>query len=253
MLKRLTTRESTIVILSIVVGVVIWQLAGMGLSTLVASPSSVWHSLIKGLADGSVISDTLVSLGRVLAGFALALVCSIILGFVFGWYNTPRLLFDPWVQFFRMIPPIALIPLVVVYLGVGEEAKIFVIFLAAFLVMLVTIYQGVKQIDVTLIRAARVLGASDSVLFFRVILPASTPYIFTAVRLGISTSWTTLVAAELIAASRGLGYMIEQASQYFEIPVVYLGIVIIGVIGILMDRGVILLESKITSWQEKVR
>lgn len=251
--RSLANKNYPIVIFSVVLGLIIWQVAGMSASTLVASPVAVLHAFFSGVSNGVLVKDTLSSLGRVFAGFMIALISAIVFGFIFGWYTIPRLLFDPWIQFFRMIPPIALIPLVVVYLGVGEEAKIFVIFVAAFLVMIVTIYQGVKQMDATLIRAARVLGANDRVLFFKVILPASLPHVFTAIRLGISTSWTTLVAAELIAASSGLGFMIQQASSYFEIPIVYLGIVIIGVIGIVMDRIVILLESKLTSWQEKVR
>ncbi|KUO95399.1 ABC transporter permease [Ferroacidibacillus organovorans] len=239
-------------ILSIIVGLGIWQIAELKLPTLVAGPIQVVYALIAGLQNGTLIPDVFISLERVLEGFILALICAVILGFILGWYQPIRWILNPWLQFLRMIPPIALIPLVVVYLGVGQPAKVFVIFFAAFLVMLVTIYQGVRQVDVTLVRAARVLGCNDWILFFRVILPASIPHIFTAMRLGIAAAWTTLVAAELIAASHGLGFMIEQASNYFEMPVVYLGITIIGALGIAMDRGILALEGKFTLWQEKI-
>ncbi len=246
-------KSAVMTTVSIVGGVLLWQIAGMLSPVLVASPVAVLGALLTGLQGGPLVLDIVVSLTRVIEGFLAAFAASVLVGFLLGWYRTPRMLFDPWVQFFRMIPPIAMIPLVIVYLGVGQVAKVFVIFLAAFLVMVVTIYQGVKQVDMTLIRAARVLGCRDADLFVRVIMPASIPHIFTAVRLGIAAAWTTLVASELIAASHGLGVLIEQASNYFEMPLVYLGILIIGVIGILMDRGVLWLERSMTSWQEKIQ
>lgn len=247
-------RSSVVVTLSaIVLGLAIWQLAEVRLPELVAGPIQVWQTFVKDLRGGSLLINVGVSLRRVLLGFVCALVLAIVFGFILGWYQWIRVFVNPWIQFLRMIPPIAMIPLVVVYLGVGEAAKVFVIFLAAFLLMLITIYQGVRQVDLTLIRAARVLGTNDVGLFFRVILPASVPYIFTATRLGIAAAWTTLVASELIASSHGLGYMIEQASNYMDMPTVYLGISIIGVIGILMDRTILGLEKKLTSWQEKVQ
>lgn len=253
MKRRLKNSSLYLTFLSIIVGLGIWQIADFSLPTLVAGPIQVWSTFVQDMIQGTLLLNVGVSLRRVLLGFIIALVFAIVLGFVLGWYQLIRIFFNPWIQFLRMIPPIAMIPLVVVYLGVGESAKVFVIFLAAFLVMLITIYQGVRQVDLTLIRAARVLGSNDFTLFFRVILPASIPHIFTATRLGIAAAWTTLVASELIASSHGLGYMIEQASNYMDMPTVYLGISIIGIIGILMDRSILMMEKRFTSWQEKVQ
>ncbi len=253
MRKTFKFSQSLISILSIIVGLGLWQIAELTLPALVAGPIQVIQAFGEGIQNGTLVPDISISLGRVLEGFILALASAVVFGFILGWYQPVRLMLNPWLQFLRMIPPIALIPLVVVYLGVGQPAKVFVIFFAAFLVMLVTIYQGVRQVDLTLIRAARVLGCNDWILFSRVILPASVPHIFTAMRLGIAAAWTTLVAAELIAASHGLGFMIEQASNYFEMPVVYLGITIIGILGIAMDRGILAMERKFTLWQEKIQ
>ena len=116
--------------------------------------------------------------------------------------------------------------------------------------MVVTIYQGVRNVDNTLIKAARVFDATDAQLFFNVIVPASVPFILTGVRLGLATALTTLVAAELTGAATGLGTMIQQAGMYFQMDVVLLGIIIIGIIGFIFDKIVLLLEKKLTSWQE---
>ena len=152
----------------------------------------------------------------------------------------------------RNIPPLAYIPLVIVGAGVGEQAKVIVIFIASFLVLVVTIYQGVLSVDVTLIKAAKVLGATDRDLFFKVVIPASTPYILTGARLGLSASLTTLVAAELTGASRGLGMMIQKASGYYDMSTVLMGILVIGVIGILFEKIVRFLERRLTGWQETI-
>ena len=238
--------------LSIAVGLLVWQIASVGNPVLVPSIGNVWAAFALTLGDGALLVNIASSVARILEGFFLALVLATALGFVIGWYRAARIIVDPWIQFFRMIPPIALLPLVVVYLGVGNEAQVSVIFFSAFMVMLITIFQGVQQIDSTMVRAARVLGCKDRDLFLRVILPASVPYIFTAARIGVSAAWTALVAAELIAASEGLGFMIEQASQFFEMSQVYLGIIAIGMIGLLMDRLVLLLQRRFTSWQDVV-
>lgn len=167
-----------------------------------------------------------------------------------GWYGPVRNLFAPWVQFIRNIPPLAYIPLVILGAGVGEKAKIIVIVIASFLVSVVTIYQGVCNVDVTLIKAARVLGASSKDIFLTVVIPASTPFILVAARLGLSSSLTTLIAAELTGASRGLGMMIQKAQSYYDRETMLLGILIIGVIGIIFERIVYFLERRLTGWQE---
>jgi len=135
---------------------------------------------------------------------------------------------------------------------VGESAKIIVIFIASFLVMVITIYQGVRNVDPTLVKAARVLGSNQRSIFMKVVIPASTPFIFTAARLGLAASLTTLIAAELTGTSVGLGMMIQRASGYYDMATVLLGILIVGVIGIVLEKIVKLLERKLTGWQETI-
>lgn len=168
-----------------------------------------------------------------------------------GWYGVARGLMEPWIQFFRTVPPLAIIPLAVVVMGIDETPKIFVIFLAAFLACVISTFQGVVNVDRTLIDAARVLGAKDAVIFARVVVPASTPFILVGMRVGLGSAWATLVAAELIAAQQGLGYRMQNAQLYYDLPTIFVGLISIGILGLLMDRILLLAERKLTGWQER--
>lgn len=237
-------------VISIVVGIGVWwllALAGFRLPTPV-------EVVVRGgelIADGTLLNDLIASLTRVLIGFLLGSAVAIPVGFLMGWYAWARGLIDPWIQFFRMIPPLALIPLAIVLLGIGEEPKILVIFLAAFFSCVVSTFQGVVNVDRTLINAARVLGAGDGAIFIRVVVPASVPFILVGMRVGLGASWATLVAAELIAAQAGLGYRMQQAQIYYDLPTIFVGLIVIGVFGLIMDRLLLLTERKLTGWQER--
>lgn len=219
--------------------------------TILPSPPQVIVKGIQLASNGILFVDIGASLSRVFVGFALGTLLAIPVGFLMGWYGTIRGLLDPWVQFVRMIPPLAILPLSIVVLGTGEVARVFVIFLAAFLACVVATFQGVVSVDRTLINAARVLGAKDGTIFLRVIVPASSPFIFVGMRVGLGSSWATLVASELIAAQQGLGFRMQQAQLYFDLPTIFVSIILIGVLGLLMDRLLMLVERKVTSWQER--
>jgi NitT/TauT family transport system permease protein len=204
-----------------------------------AKPWEVISKLAGKLQDGTLWPHIYISLFRVIAGFLCGFIASVPIAFLMGWYAPFRNLVAPWIQFVRNIPPLAYIPLVIAGAGVGEKAKIIVIFIASFLVLVVTIYQGVCNVDVTLIKAAKVLGATDRDIFFQVVIPASTPF--------------TLVAAELTGASKGLGMMIQKAQGYYDMATVLMGILIIGVIGLTFEQIVRYLERKLTGWQETMQ
>ncbi|GAA1890736.1 ABC transporter permease [Actinomadura bangladeshensis] len=203
------------------------------------------------IEEGTLFSDLFASLRRVLIGFVLGVALAVPVGFAMGWYPVVRGLFEPWLQFFRMIPPLAIIPLAVVLMGIDETPKIFVIFLASFLSSVVSTYQGVISVDRTLINAARVLGAGDRTLFADVVVPASTPFILVGMRIGLGASWATVVAAELIAAQGGLGYRMQQAQLYYELPTIFVSLIVIGLVGLAMDRLLLLAERRLTGWQER--
>ena len=215
-----------------------------------SSPASIIESFLKKAADGTIWKHIGVSLFRVFGGFGFGFLIAIPVAFLMGWYSIFRHLVEPWIQFIRNIPPIAYIPLVIAGVGVGEEAKIVVIFIATFLVNVISIYQGVRNVDVTLIKAAKVLGANNRDIFLKVVVPASTPFILVGVRLGLSAALTTLIAAEMTGASSGLGMMVTAAGQYFDMATVLMGILIIGIIGISLEKLVKFLERRLTGWQE---
>lgn len=237
-------------IATIFLGLGLWWLISLtGLQ--IPSPVEVLLAGIDLAASGILLTDIIASLTRVLTGFLLGTALAIPVGFLMGWYGWARGLLEPWVQFFRTVPPLAIIPLAIVLMGIGEQPKIFVIFLAAFLSCVISTFQGVVQVDRTLINAARVLGAKDGTIFARVVVPASTPFILVGMRVGLGSAWATVVAAELIAAQQGLGYRMQQAQIYYDLPTIFVGILVIGLFGLVMDRVLLAIESKLTVWQER--
>lgn len=247
-------------ILSLVCGVLIWWLLSLmpGVGVILAGPQDIIRKALPELLnDGSsgeferflLVKHIRWSFQRVLLGWAIAFAAAIPTAFLMGWYRTFRDIVDPWIQFLRTIPPIALIPMVILLMGTGEKAKITVIFITAFLVMTVTIYQGIRNLDYTLVKAAYTFGANDFSIFVRVVVPYTFPYILTAARLGVSTALTTLIAAEMTSTFYGLGSMIQTAQIYFRMDKVMLGIICIGIIGFILDRLLLLAEKKLTRWQ----
>jgi len=238
-------------LVTFVLGIALWTVAAkVSANALIPTPQAVVVAFWQVLHDGTLWDNTIASLGRVVSGFLLGVALAIPAGFLMGWYHLARGLVEPWVQFLRTVPPLALIPLVIVVLGIGEDAKIFVIFLAAFLSCVLASYQGVRNVDNTLVNAARVLGAGDWTIFRRVVVPASMPFIFVGMRVALGASWATLVASELIAAPSGLGRMMQVATQFLQTDRIMVGIFMIGLLGFAMDRTLLWAERHLTSWQE---
>lgn len=236
---------------AVVAGIALWWLVAATGLVVIPGPGAVGAKAIELAQTGVLAADLGASLARVLSGFLLGALLAIPVGFLMGWYPLIRAIFEPFVQFFRTIPPLAIIPLAIVLMGIGETPKIFVIFLASFLSCVVATFQGVVTVENTLINAARVLGASSFVVFRRVVVPASSPFILVGMRVGLGASWATVVAAELIAASSGLGFRMQQAQLYYDLPTIFVQLVVIGLLGLFMDRGLLLLESHLTRWQER--
>lgn len=252
--RRNTRRPARMLLLNlvaVVLGLAVWSLLSVVGVQGLPGPLAVAARAGELIADGTLAEDVLASLRRVLIGFALGTALAIPVGFLMGWYVTARGLLEPYVQFFRTIPPLAIIPLAIVLMGIGEVPKVFVIFLAAFLSCVVAAFQGVVDTDRTLINAARVLGASDRTIFVKVVIPASTPFILVGMRIGLGSAWATLVAAELIAAQEGLGFRMQQAQLYYDLSTIFVGLITIGVLGLVMDRLLLLADRRLTSWQER--
>ncbi|SIO10963.1 ABC transporter permease [Vannielia litorea] len=230
---------------------VIW-LSGLVNRDLVPRPDEVLMRMIYDFREAGLLWDILSSVGRVLAGMSIGVTLAIPTGFVLAWYPKVGDLFQPVINAFRAIPPIALSPLVIVYLGIGEVARGSILVYAAFFTSLVVIYEGVSAIEEIYVRAARALGAKDREIFYKVAIPLVIPQVFVALRLALGVCWGTLVAAELLAAERGLGAVIQNAGNYFIIPDIYVGIACIGAIALAMDSGIRKLMRVAVSWQERV-
>ena len=189
---------------------------------------------------------------RVALAFLLAVVTAIPVGVLMGVSRIARGVLDPPVEFYRPIPPLAYLPLMVIWFGIGELTKVVVITLAIFAPMALNARAGVRSVPIEQIQAAYSLGASRIQVVWHVILRGAMPEILTGMRIGLGFGWTTLVAAELVAAQAGLGAMIQQASDFLVSDVVIMGIVVIGLIAYLSDLAMRFLERTLTPWKGKV-
>lgn len=242
------------VFISFAVAMIVWYLLSINPQTARSFPNVIKVvKSIKTMSDrGVLLKDIGSSLIAVGSGYVIAFVLSLPIAILMAWYIPVRNIIEPWIQFIRNIPPLAYVPLVVISAGVGRTSQIIVITIATFLTMTITIYQGVINVDETLVKAARVLGAKDKDIFIRVIAPATTPFILTAIRLGASVALTTLIAAESTGAIAGLGMRIRSLSNSFESEAMLLYIIIIGVIGITLEKVIKFAEKRLTGWQEKI-
>ncbi len=191
------------------------------------------------------------SVKRVLAGVFFGAILGIPLGFAMGLNSVIRGLFDPIVEFVRPIPPLALIPLVILWLGIGEVAKTFLLFLAALFIMVIAARAGVSAVKISKVHAAYSLGASKGQVLRYVILPNALPEIFTGLRTAMGVCWGTLVAAELVAADQGVGSMMMIAKNFLQTDVVVIGIIIIGAIGFAIEIVMRSIEGWLIPWRGK--
>ena len=192
-----------------------------------------------------------ISVYRVLMGVFLGAIIGIPLGFAMGLSTIARGLFDPIVEFMRPIPPLALIPLIILWLGIDETAKIFLLFLASLFIMTIAARSGVSSVRISKVHAAYSLGASKFQILRLVILPNALPEIFTGIRTAMGVCWGTVVAAELVAADRGVGSMIMIAKNFLQTDTVVIGILLIGLIGYTIELVMRWLEGILIPWRGK--
>ena len=221
----------------------------------VPPPQSIFSEFIKVLTVGftgtSLIEHSLVSMARVFGAFALACAIGIPLGLAMGMSPVMRGIFDPPIEFYRPIPPLAYLPLMVIWFGIGETSKILLIFLSVLAPVALGSRAGVKSAAIEQIHAAYSFGANRWQILRHVILPSALPEILTAMRIGIGFGWTTLVAAEMVAAREGLGYMVLSASQFLQTATVIMGIIVIAVIAYCFDLLMRMIERRFVPWKGK--
>lgn len=248
----------TISILTAIIIVAVWFLVTEygSLSELIfPSPRSVWSAFLKILREGykghSLWIHLLDSLKRILIAYGLAIVTFVPLGLLSGRYERLAAVFEPIVAFFRPLPPLAYYSVLVLWLGIGDGSKITLLYLAAAPPIYISCVSGISRIREDYINGARTLGANERQIFFHVMFFAALPEIFTGLRNAMGSSYSTLVAAEMVAAVSGIGWLVLDASKYLQSNIVFVGIILMGITGILLDEALKLLERRVVFWKGK--
>jgi taurine transport system permease protein len=217
--------------------------------TIVEKFVSVWQT---GYTGTPFLEHVAISTARVFGAFLLACAIGLPLGLAMGMSPVMRGLFDPPIEFYRPIPPLAYLPLMIIWFGIGETSKILLIFLSVFAPVVLGARSGVKSAAIEQIHAAYSFGATRWQVMRHVIMPSAMPEILTSMRIGIGFGWTTLVAAEMVAATKGLGYMVLSASQFLQTPVVIMGIFVIACIAFAFDLLMRFVERRLVPWKGRM-
>ncbi len=241
---------------SIVAFVAIWwgvSASGWVRPEFLPSPAKVvgafWTMVGEGYGGSPLARHVGMSVMRAVSGFLLAVLIGVPFGIFIGRHEVANALVAPIIGFLRPIPPIAFVTLFVFYFGIGEASKIGLIFMAAFWYVVLNCADGVRAVPQMLIRAGQSMGLTQRQLFFRVVIPAAMPAITTALRAASSISWTLVVASELLGAQAGLGFIILDSAQYFNIPATFIGIVLIGIIGLVWELALSAVQRRVLHWQ----
>lgn len=255
------SRQLTLSLATLVVILAVWwtvtalQLIG---PLFLPPPEQVLQKLIaiagpQGFMDATLWQHLAASLTRVVLALLAAVIIGIPVGIAMALSPTVRGILDPIIELYRPVPPLAWLPLMVIWFGIGETSKILLIYLAIFAPVAMSVMAGVKSAQQVRLRAARSLGASRMQVLWFVILPGALPEILTGLRIGLGVGWSTLVAAELIAATRGLGFMVQSAGEFLATDVVLAGIAVIAVIAFLLELGLRALQRRLTPWHGEVQ
>lgn len=242
-------------VITVVSFVLVWELlVRLGLGGIVPAPTAVFRTFVEKLTDtkpdgSTLITNVLVSLQVACTGLFLAIFIGVPLGWLMGWYPPVDRFVRPIFEFVRPIPPISWIPLTILWVGIGLEAKAMIIFLASFIPCLINAYTGIKETNKTMINVARTFGASNFKVFLTVAVPSSMPLTFTGMRIALNSAWSTLVAAELLAANAGVGYMISMGRSFARIDIILVGMVTIGLMGFAFSWVFRKIEDIIVKWR----
>ncbi len=226
------SRSPWIVVVVLVVSVILWDLAArLTIPILLPPPADVAKAAWKSASDGTLFRHIGASYFRILTGWAIGCALAVPVGILAGRLKWVRAVLDPYIEFFRFIPPIAFVTLFMIWFGLGEMSKVMLIIYTAFFTTFLSTLAGALGVETERIRAAQCLGASRSQVFFRVIVPATVPHIVTGVRLSLGLAFMTVIAAEFIAAQTGVGYMIFSARLFAQTENVFVGILVLGLMG----------------------
>jgi ABC-type nitrate/sulfonate/bicarbonate transport system permease component len=241
-----------------VVGVLVaWQLVANAkvIPVFFPGPAAIAEALVKLFTDprSEIWLDLATSGQEVLIGYGGAIVVGLIIGLLMGWYLRFQYALDPWVNFFYSTPRIVLIPLFIIWLGIDWPSKVAIIFLGAVFPIIINTMAGVRNTEAALLRVARSFGASDALIFRRVVLPGAVPFILTGLRLGVGHALTGVIVAEYIAARHGIGKFIADTSVTLQMPKMFAGVVFIAGTGVLLTWLIQRVENRFQSWRPQIK
>ncbi len=257
--SRLKQYEPLAIGATSVVGVlVVWQLvanARIMPPLFLPGPTDVAQAFVKLFQDprSDIWLDIATSAQEVAIGYGMAIVVGLVLGMLMGWYTRFQYALDPFVNFFYSTPRIVLVPLFIIWFGIDMPSKIAVIFLGALFPIVINTMAGVRNTEAALLRVARSFGASDALIFRRVVLPGSVPFILTGFRLGVGHALTGVIVGELIAARHGVGQLIAIAGQTFQTPKMFAGVILIAGTGMFLTALLQRVEDRFQSWRPQIR
>ena len=242
--------------LSVAFALTVWQLvanARIMPVLFLPGPWDVGQAMVKLFQTGDIWLDIATSGEEIVIGYGLAIIIGLLLGLAMGWYTRFQYAMDPFVNFFYSTPRIVLIPLFIIWFGIDIQSKIAVIFLGALFPIIINTMAGVRNTEAALLRVARSFGASDALIFRRVVLPGSVPFILTGFRLGVGHALTGVVVGELIAARHGVGQLIAIAGQTFQTPKMLAAVILIAGTGMLLTTILQRIENRFQSWRPQIR
>lgn len=238
---------------SFVLVIALWHIASvMGLvnSVFLPTPGKVLMTIIDSFKTGSIWEDLYISCYRIFMGFIYAVLIGVVLGILAGCFSFFEAIILPLCEFIRYLPVPAFVPLIMIWVGIDENAKIAVIFMGTLFQMIPMVADDIKSVPEDYVNAAYTLGASRIQVLFKVLIPAMLPRLMDTLRMLMGWAWTYLVVAELVAASSGLGYSILKAQRYLRTSTMFANILIIGILGLLIDRTFGFISKKLFSWSE---
>ncbi len=235
----------------IVIGIwqAIWSYTDWISPLFFSGPSAIAKAFWTSLTQGNLLADLAFSGKNFTIGFGLALVSGVVLGVIIGWYRRARMILDPFLNALYAAPRIAMMPLIIIWFGIGMWSKVFIVFLSAFFPILVNTAAGIRNMDRDLLRAARAFCASDWQIFKTLAIPGSVPFILTGVRQGVAVGLIGVVVGEMLGSSEGIGFMVAYGGQTFQTDTLFVGFVIIAFAGILLTSIAERLERRFSRWR----
>jgi ABC-type nitrate/sulfonate/bicarbonate transport system permease component len=248
--RKIFSWERLAQVLLVVSLLVAWEIAGRVMGEFfMAPPSSLPSAFGEMWASGELIRALLDSLSSLVVGFTMAVVVGVGVGFFMGWYGPAGRTLNPFVSALYVVPTAALVPMFIIWFGLGFTARTVTVFLFCIFEILVSTYTGVRNVDRNLVDAARAFGASGWQLFSRVVAFASLPYIFAGLRMGMARAVKGMVVAELLFAVTGLGGLISNAANYYRTDKVFIGVIVLAMLGVILAGAIQLLESRLMPWR----